>query len=217
MQINDDFKHKKQFVVTAIGTDIGKTFVVEKICEELNQKKEKYSVIKPVISGFNPKNPQDSDTGKILQAMNLRVNHENIKNISPWRFKKPVSPDIAAKLEGREVEFYDIVTFCQNKSMEAIVENEYLFIEGAGGVMSPICKGRNFLDLMWQLHLPVILVVKGYLGCINHILTAIEALKSRKIPIAEIRFNFYQEDDVEIIESLKQFTRIHIRVLPYEK
>jgi dethiobiotin synthetase len=210
MQINDKFKHKRQFVISSIGTDVGKTFTLEQICQDLNQKKKKYSVIKPVISGFDQENPENTDTGKILKAMEKKVTPENIEKISPWRFKQAVSPDIAAKGENRQVDFFDIVTFCQKKVIDAQIANEYLFIEGAGGVMSPICKGRNFLDLMWHLHLPTILVVKGYLGCISHTLTAIEALKSRKIPIAEIRFNFYQKSDFEILESLKNFTRTNI-------
>jgi len=214
MEINEKFKHKKQFFISAIGTDIGKTFVIEQICQELNKKKTKYSVLKPVISGFNEDYPENTDTIKIIKAMGLEVNQQNIEQISPWRFTDPVSPDIAAANENREIDFFDIVAFCQKKIIEAQIDNQYLFIEGAGGVMSPICEGRNFLDLMWQLQLPVILVVKGYLGCISHILTAIEAIRRRNILIVEIRFNFYQESDAEIIESLKKFTRIDIVTNP---
>ncbi|WP_417645767.1 ATP-dependent dethiobiotin synthetase BioD, partial [Klebsiella pneumoniae] len=43
-----------------------------------------------------------------------------------------------------------------------------LIVEGAGGLMVPISDDEFIIDLIEKLNLPVALVVRNYLGCINH-------------------------------------------------
>ena len=53
---------EKSYIVLAVGTDIGKTFLVENLCK----KNSKYNAIKPIITGFI--NDNNSDSAKILNA-----------------------------------------------------------------------------------------------------------------------------------------------------
>ena len=57
----------KQYFVTAIGTDIGKTHFVTKLYDILLQSGQKANIIKPIISGFDVDN--DNDTIKILKSL----------------------------------------------------------------------------------------------------------------------------------------------------
>lgn len=200
-----------QFFVTATGTDIGKTFCTLKLCQKLKSEGKNVMVLKPIISGFDD-NDDNSDSAKILKILDKDLNQKNLDEISPYRFKAPLSPNVAADLENKEIDFSKLVGFCKNKILEARKNNSYLFIEGAGGVMTPITNQKTFLDLIKELEIPVILVTANYLGTISHTLTAIESLKAHQIEIDRIIFNVKDNeiDKKGNIETLRKFTKIPI-------
>ncbi len=201
----------KIFFVTATGTDIGKTFIVEKLCQELIKKGKKCNAIKPIISGFDI-DDLNNDSAKLLKILGKKNNLENINEISPWRFKKPLSPNIAANLEKKPINFSMLIKFCQKQIKLAKKNDEFLFIEGAGGIMTPISNNKTFLDLIEKLKIPVILVIGDYLGTISHSLTAIKVIEAKNIEIDHIIFNEKTKSTInqKIIKTLKGFTKINI-------
>ena len=201
----------KIFFVTATGTDIGKTFIVEKLCQKLIKKGKKCNAIKPIISGFDI-DDLNNDSAKLLKILGKKNNLENINEISPWRFKKPLSPNIAANLEKKPINFSMLVKFCQKQIKLAKKNDEFLFIEGAGGIMTPISDNKTFLNLIEKLKVPVILVIGDYLGTISHSLTAIKVIEAKNIEIDRIIFNEKTKSTInqEIIKTLKGFTKINI-------
>jgi dethiobiotin synthetase len=209
---------QKIYFIAAIGTDIGKTFLVENLCKNLRQEKKKVRVIKPVVSGF--RDADESDSGKILAALELPINKKNLDEISPWRFENPVSPNFAAKMENKKIDFSEVKKFCQKKISEAKKSREFLFIESAGGVMTPITDEKNFLDLASELKIPLLLLTANYLGSISHTLCAVAALKAKKIIIEKIivNENFTAEKDSGISEKefsnlIKNLTKIETFLL----
>ena len=104
--------------------------------------------------------------------------------ISPWRFKKPVSPHLAGKIN-----FSEVVKFCRKKIAAAQKNNEFLLIEAAGGVMTPITNKKTFLDLACALNIPTLLVSANYLGSISHTLCAANALQNKKVQLKKIILN----------------------------
>ncbi len=64
-----------------------------------------------------------------------------------------------------------------------------VLIEGVGGVMSPVADDALNLDLIDSLAAPVILVGGSYLGSINHTLSALEALRSRRAIVRAVVVN----------------------------
>jgi dethiobiotin synthetase len=125
--------------------------------------------------------PQRTAAGCLL-AQGLPADAATISAITPWRFLPPLSPDMAAARAGVTVSLEEVERFCR----QASAGQGLLFVEGAGGVMSPL--GSDFLniDLMARLKAKAILVCGGYLGTISHTLTALAALKSRDVPVAAI-------------------------------
>ena len=188
------------YFLTGTGTDIGKTYILEQICKNWQKNGIHFNAIKPVISGFN-KNDKNSDLHKILKILGKDFTQENFHEISLYQFKAPLSPNIAAKKEEKEINYQKVVNFCQEKI--AKFKNENLIIEGAGGLMSPISDDKTFLDLIKILQIPVILVCGNYLGTISHSLCAIEILKQHKIPIAKIILNCKKDDKIDYQENLK--------------
>mgnify|MGYP000968404375 CR=1 FL=1 len=174
-------KYLGQYFVAAISTDIGKTHFVTKYCRKI----EHSFAIKPIISGFK-KEDHESDSAKILNALGLEINQHNLDLISPWRFELAASPHIAAN---DEINFTELVDFCHNNIKKAQKAGKTLFIESAGGIMTPINKDKTFIDLAQKLQIPVILITANFLGSISQTLCCIESLKSRNITIETIIVN----------------------------
>lgn len=204
----------RQFFITATGTEIGKSFYLQKLCREFKAENLKFSAIKPIISGFDFED-DNNDSFLILKALGLPLTSQNLDKISPWRFKAALSPNIAAKLENAEIDLNKVINFCQNHIKSAKENNENLLIEGAGGIMTPINDNFTYLDLIKALNIPVILVTANYLGTISHTLTALEVLKNHKIEIAKIIFNCKetQIDYRQNLENLRNFTDVEIEII----
>jgi dethiobiotin synthetase len=169
--------------ITATGTDVGKTYVAASLIGHFRQMGRAVEAIKPVVSGFDPAQIASSDPGLLLLALGLPATLESIERISPWRFRAPLSPDLAAQREGRSIDVDDVIAFCRS-----VIEQrrDLLLIEGVGGVMVPLDGERTILDVMMALQLPLILVTGSYLGAISHTLTALDSLYRRDMNVLSV-------------------------------
>jgi dethiobiotin synthetase len=199
----------KIYFVAAIGTDIGKTFLVENLCKNLPNA----MAIKPIASGFCD-DDKNSDSAKILKSLSLENSLKNINSISPWRFQDAVSPHFAADIIGKKIDFSEVVKFCLQKITEAKNSDRFLFIEAAGGVMTPINYQKTFLDLAKELEVPVLLVSANYLGSISHTLCAVEAMKMRGIKLEKIILNdgalLPQSQQISISSTLEELSKCDV-------
>lgn len=202
---------KQRFFITSSGTGIGKTLVTASLCHQLRGQGKTVHALKPVISGWDESDEQN-DTATLLRSLGRPFTAESIECISPWRFHAPLSPDMAAREEGRTIDFSALTAFCAQPD-----EAEYSFIEGVGGVMVPLTDRHTVLDLMDALKIPVILVVGSYLGSLSHTLTALEALRSRALEVRAIVISESENSEVPLAETQKtlhNFIRIPMMVLP---
>ncbi|MEI7669203.1 MAG: dethiobiotin synthase [Pseudomonadota bacterium] len=199
----------KKYFITATGTDIGKTFFTAKLTRKLVKEGKKVIALKPVISGFNINEVEKSDTGILLKAQGMAINSANIEAISPFRYEQPISPDMAAEDAGEEINLQDLLDFCKNKK-----DCDYLIIEGAGGVMTPIGK-FTVLDWIKALDFEIILVAGSYLGTISHTLTAYQTINAHNLKIHAIIINESENQPVSIdrtILTLKRFLPNNIKI-----
>jgi dethiobiotin synthetase len=158
----------KKIFVTGIGTDIGKTVVSAVLVEAL-----KADYWKPVQTGsfFS------RDTVEVKRIIS---NTKSQFHPESYLLKQPMSPHAAAELEGVEIHM-DQINLPQTTN--------HLVIEGAGGLMVPLNRNHFMIDLIQKFDAEVILVVKNYLGSINHTLLSIDVLKSRGLKIMGIVIN----------------------------
>jgi dethiobiotin synthetase len=192
------------YFVTSTGTDVGKTFVTAGLIRYLRTSNQAVAALKPVVSGYDSSVVETSDPAVLLAALGRPVAAEEIESIAPWRFRAPLSPDLAAAREGRNVAFDELVDF----SRTAIkANNGILFIEGVGGIMVPLEGNRTVLDWMAALSIPLLLVVGGYLGTISHTLTAIDVLTQRKLSIAAIVVSESERNPVELADTVASIAR----------
>lgn len=169
--------------ITATGTDVGKTYVAASLIGHFRRMGRAVEAIKPVVSGFDPARAADSDPGVLLQALGVPVNAEAVERIAPWRFRAPLSPDLAARREGRSIDVDAVIEFCQGAVQH---RRDLLLIEGVGGIMVPLDGDRTVLDVMMALRLPLILVTGSYLGTISHTLTALDSLFRRDLDVLAV-------------------------------
>ena len=152
----------KQYVISGIGTEVGKTVVSAIVSEALQA-----TYWKPVQAG----ELNDTDSHKVERlTLNVRVLPEL------FQLNEPLSPHAAAEIDGVELNISSFI-------LPNVATN--LVIEGAGGILVPINKnGLLYADVFQKWNLPVIIVSRHYLGSINHSLLTAEVLKNRGIKIA---------------------------------
>ena len=174
--------------VTGIGTDVGKTVISAILVEKLQA-----DYWKPVQSG----DLHNSDTMKVKALIS---NTETKFHPEAYRLTQPYSPHKSAELDGMKIEL--------DKFVLPETDNQ-LIIEGAGGLMVPLNDEHFVIDLIQKFNAEVVLVVKHYLGSINHTLLSLELLKQRKIKVNTLIFNGDRDEYSEkvIIASLENTTK----------
>jgi dethiobiotin synthetase len=175
--------------VTGIGTAVGKTLVAAIIAEALQA-----DYWKPVQAGFA--NGTDSDWVK-----NLLSNPQSIVHPELYRLKLAASPHIAAREEGVEIRIEAIADrFGKIMNNKGSNPEQWLIIEGAGGLLVPLNEKELIVDLIEKLNVPVIIVSRNYLGSINHSLLTAEVCRSRRLNILGWVFNDrYLDYETEIM------------------
>jgi len=185
--------------ITATGTDIGKTFVAVGLIRHLRSQGRPVGALKPIVSGFDPSVPAGSDPAALLKALGRPATIEELALTSPWQFRAPLSPDMAARAEGRRLNVETVISFCR----DAIAAAEgTLLIEGVGGIMVPLDDRHTVLDWMAELRLPLVLVAGSYLGTISHTLSALDVLARRNLTVRALVVNETIGSPVPIRETL---------------
>jgi len=171
----------KALFIAGTGTDLGKTHVACALLRAARAHGLSVDAFKPVVSGFDPAAPGASDPARLAAALGRP---EAWAEISPRRYRAPLAPNLAARLEGDTLAMADLVADCRTWLDTRDVD--LALVEGAGGVMSPMTEDATNLDLMTALGLPVLLVAGSYLGTASHLLTALEVLRARGLTVAAI-------------------------------
>lgn len=194
----------RAFFVTASGTEVGKTVVACLLCRQLRAAGTRVRAVKPVITGFADDAPGGTDTALLLDAQGLDATPEAVAEASPWRFSAALSPDMAARREGRSIDFRRLVDFCRGLRDEA---GDVLLIEGLGGVLVPLTDKETVADWIAALEVPALLVTGSYLGTLSHTLSAAEALKARGVPLAAVIVSESEETPVPLAETVETLER----------
>ena len=186
--------------VTGTDTGVGKTQISLALISLLKQRGQRVAGMKPIASGcyMTPDGLRNDDAMVLNRQANVQLNYDDI---NPYAFELPIAPHIAARKIGEEIDesvihrqFYQI-----QKKADSVV------VEGAGGWIVPINNKLTMADVAIRLGLPVVLVVGIRLGCINHALLTVEAIKCSGLPFyGWVANNIVENTESDaIIESLK--------------
>jgi len=187
--------------VTGTGTDVGKTYVTG-----LLVKKMQANYYKPVLSGAEFINEEliAMDALKVIQISSLKAQPNDLVS---FIFEDALSPHLASKREGIVIEMNKI----KDDYQKAKERFDYLFVEGAGGIICPLHDDNEQLmlvDVIREFNLPILIVCDSKLGSINATMLTVEYARSKKIQIAGIIMNNFVkkdlicEDNKRMIEKL---------------
>ena len=177
--------------VTGTDTGVGKTHVAAQIAAALLAEGHQVGVYKPVASGCQSAGDQliCHDAESLWQAAGQPG---ELARVCPQQFAAPLAPHLAARAEGRTVDAQLLrsgVEYWRDRS-------EFVLVEGAGGLMSPISEEDYNADLAEALGYPLLIVAPDALGTINQTLqTLITATTFRQgLPIAGVVLNQVHKD-----------------------
>lgn len=126
---------------------------------------------------------------------------------SPVIFSYPASPQLAARLDGREIDLGAI-----DRSRKVLASRyDVVLIEGAGGLMVPVTDDFLTIDYAVTRKLPVALVTNGILGSINHTILSLEAIASRGLELRYLLYNTYFDRDAVIAEDTRGFIGSYLK------
>ena len=192
--------------VTATGTDAGKTDVTALIVKRLREAGINAGYYKAALSGAEERGgklvPGDADFVARTSGMT-----EPPESLVSYVYKNPLSPHLAAQIEGNPPELDTI----KRDFASALKKYDYLCVEGCGGIVCPIRWDERKImleDIIKACGLAVVIVAPSGLGSINSAVLTAEHARAAGIEVRGIIMNGYDEtqlmhrDNKYMIEAL---------------
>lgn len=171
----------QRIFITATGTHVGKTHVTCALIHQMRQAGLPLRALKPVLSGLC-EGVATSDAARILRACGITEPEAHLDEVAPFRFSAALSPDMAAKLEGRDLGLRSVLDFCLAEDAKLGADGT-LLVEGVGGAFVPLNGRERVVDWIEALEARVVLVAGSYLGTLSHTMATVEALHARGVHV----------------------------------
>lgn len=188
--------------LTGTDTGVGKTYVGAAVIRCLVARGVSVLPRKPVESGC------ESIDGELVPADAVMLHTAaaragTLNEVCRYRFKQPLSPARAARLEELDLTIADLERACRH----GVGENNFLWVEGAGGFYSPLASDGLNADLAARLGLPILLVAADRLGCINHVLLTVEAIRARDLNLVAVVLNQTEPNTISAMDNADDLRR----------
>ena len=138
------------------------------------------AAMKPVAAGVIEHEGRlvNDDALLLQQQASLDLSYEEI---NPVLLEAAIAPHLAAQQEGRKLTVDRLAGFAKGLMLK---KADLFLMEGAGGWQVPLNDRETMADFVRALQLPVILVVGMRLGCLNHCLLTVQAIRQSGLPLA---------------------------------
>jgi dethiobiotin synthetase len=165
--------------ITGTDTGVGKTLIAASLLHELARHHQRVVGMKPVAAGVvRVGEAWNSEDVMALRAASTIEVPPELDN--PVLLPDPLSPHIAARRAGVRIDIDHIVQCYRGLARRA----DAVVVEGAGGFHVPLSETETGADLAQALALPIVLVVGLRLGCLNHAVLTVEAIRARRLTLA---------------------------------
>ena len=180
---------KNIYLVGGIDTGIGKSVATALAARSLRARGRDAITVKRVQTGNTGRSEDIELHRRIMGEGDFPEDAEGLT--APQIFAFPSSPELAARLEGREVDVEKIVAAVN----EVAARRETVLVEAAGGLLVPLTRSLLTLDLAAREGWRVALVTCGRLGSLNHTLLSLEAIFSHGAGLAGVLYNYHPDAD----------------------
>ena len=193
------------YFITGTDTDAGKTTISVGLLCAAKQHHLSTLAMKPVASGceMTEQGLRNSDALALIAQSTIKLPYAQI---NPYTFAPAIAPHIAADEAGVELSVDDLYQAAQRILQE---QADFTLIEGAVGWRVPISNTELLSDFAIALNVPVILVVGVKLGCINHALLTVEAIRNDGLELAGWVANIIAPDCARLAENI-EYLKQHI-------
>lgn len=206
------------YFISGIDTDAGKSYATGFLARQWNEKGIR-TITQKFIQTGNTDYSEDIELHR--RIMGIPPTPEDLAGLTmPEIFSYPASPHLAARLDGRPIDFDKMECATQELSRRY----DAVLLEGAGGLMVPLTTELWTIDYIADKGYPLIFVTSGKLGSINHTLLSLEAIARRGIRLHTVLYNLYptpqdktiQEDTLAFIRSYleKHFPETNFLLVP---
>lgn len=170
--------------ITGAGTEVGKTYVAALIARQLVAEGVRVGAYKPAASGCHRQGETlvSDDAVALWDAAGRPL---SLDAVCPQRFEAPLAPPRAALNEGRRVD-----AALLRSGLEVWRDAcDFVLVEGAGGLMSPLSDEDYNADLARDLGMPLVVVVANRLGVINDALQTLITAEAKGLRVAGVVLN----------------------------
>lgn len=168
------------YFVTGTDTGVGKTMVSAALLYAARHAGLRTLAVKPVAAGCEQTagGLRNEDALMLQQAITAPLSYQEV---NPVALLEAIAPHVAAKIADVNLSAQRLAGFCRGVMFKP---GDLCLIEGAGGWRVPLNDRETYARLPQELDLPVILVVDLRLGCINHALLTVEAIRRDGLTLA---------------------------------
>ena len=197
----------KVYFISGMDTNIGKSYSTGYLAREWNAKGIR-TITQKMIQTGNSLVSEDIKLHRHIMGCGW-LPEDDERLTMPEIFTYPCSPHLASEIDKRAINFNKIKYATQQLSERF----DAVLLEGAGGLMVPLTRKYLTIDYIQDNQYPLILVVSGRLGSINHILLSLEAVQKRNIQLHTLIYNLYEDRDGDPIirEDTKTFIHQYIK------
>jgi len=170
---------RRTFFIAGTDTNVGKTLVAAGLLVAAKNHGLTTVALKPLAAGCE-KTEVGLRNADALLLQSVITEQLVYEQINPIALEAAIAPHIAAQQEKRVLSADRLAGFCRGSLNLA----DFTLVEGAGGWRVPLNPQETLADVAKILRLPVILVVGVRLGCINHALLTVEAIRNDGLQLA---------------------------------
>ncbi|MBA4019691.1 MAG: dethiobiotin synthase [Pirellula sp.] len=202
--------HLPGLFVTGTDTGVGKTYVAAMIARALKAEGRRVGVYKPAASGCDRDAHGNLTSDDARQLWEAAGRPGDLEHVCPQRFAAPLAPHLAARAEGRELDFDQLrwgLDYWRPRS-------DVVVVEGAGGLFSPLGDEKLNIDLALPFGFALVVVTANRLGAIHATLATVIACKTTypEIAIAGAVVNDVTVDDQSDLSRLSNAAELRRRL-----
>ena len=193
----------KSFFITGTDTDVGKTVISAGLSRIISNQGINLGVMKPFAAAELQSSSefQSEDTEILAKAARVSDSEELL---NPQFFPIPASPYTASKTLDMKVNLELVL----EKFEELKKLHDMMLVEGMGGIMTPILEDYFVADLIRDMKLETIIVIRSKIGTVNHTLLTNKICDDYKIPVKGIIINNFDAEGYPVQELKRDIEKL---------
>lgn len=197
--------------VTGTDTGAGKSVLTACLVAAMRAAGEPAGAHKPVLTGTDEPPGDWPRDDELLAA----VSGAELGEVAPLRFGPAVSPHLAARLDGKQIE---AAALREGVGRAAARHPEMLVVEGVGGLMVPLNDDYLVCDLASEVGMPLLIAARAGLGTISHTLLTLGAARAAGLDVLAVVLTPWpaQPGPIEHSnrETIERLGEVEVDVLP---